>query len=646
MKFQFYRRFLGYTLVILIINLCIFSLIKAVFSGISFPEFSYHRVISSDFVDSAIRRFYIDFENASSDMSASSSNYTMRAMIAAVSLFPYIMIFVLSIKNRHQAYLCFTVNVLGNFWLFLQIDDLPDEAYVWGSKVDNFLKDGHLGVNLFDGTSAESTVGTLHFVLASFFRYFGFTIEQSLIIPIFISLTFALSLVSYRISVTERRPLLGVIIISFFYLSTALGGNVAYGFDNVILLSALLTWFMVERYSSKQDSGLLRFFMAGVLPIIRLDMILCTIFVLLWEIRKIHLLGRLHVRSYIKSNLHSYSLFSVIILLFALYKYWAFGTLIPAMAKYKSFHPSSLLIHDGIIYVFKALSANYLGPTILFLLVLDFSLKRYARRSINLDNKERFHLTLLLFLFASSVLSSVFAGGDYFEPYLNRYLFPYLMTFFIVMLFGALRTERSSLIHLNQKFGSYVALIITGLIAFQPYAVGARLGDTLSDIRRVDFGRASCDALAAQAISKIAPNILPSASRRSIVVITPEVNGFAYHGKFLLMDLIGLVDSRISHDSTIGTGLHKFRIEYKNIDLNKANILWLYNSVECGFSPSLDDQYQIRFSRILNEFPGNFRIKDYRQYQTLGFTPGVIEFKSNIEKHDIYGQAYFFYHDN
>ncbi len=80
------------------------------------------------------------------------------------------------------------LNLFSHSWIFVHIKDLPDEAYVWASKIVNFSETGRLGVELFDGTYGESTVGTLQFIFSAlFFKFMGLTIEQSIILPITLS---------------------------------------------------------------------------------------------------------------------------------------------------------------------------------------------------------------------------------------------------------------------------------------------------------------------------------------------------------------------------------------------------------------------------------------------------------------------------
>lgn len=542
-----------------------------------------------------------------------------------------------------------TIVTLGNLFLLFQIDDFPDEAYAWASKVDNFISSGHLGIQLYNGEFGESTVGTLHFLLAVIPRILGLTIEQSLVIPLLIALTISANLLFNLIKAKTNSIKLAVFISVAFYLNPVLGFNFAFAFDNVLAFSILITWIYLELNSSTKNKFGFRCFAIAIFPLVRLDYILVSLGIILLHIFENNLRDFQSLKIDYVKNKNNYLRIMFFFLIWIFYKAWAFGEIVPAMASYKGFHYSPYLWSKGVEYLYNAFYSRevlFVFFGLIFSICLLFFSKKndpfFAEKQLN-----TWHLIVLNSSFlVLSMFATIFAGGDYFGPLLLRYQFPFVLVILLLLLLEFHRFvfgENKNLHFLNYTLlgSSFVLfLFLTIIVFYRP----SNLEFVKKDIVSVEMGRTTCEAAAAYAIKNQFPLLE--------TVGTSEINGFAYHAELKLADMIGLVDTQLENDGTIGDALKKFRIIPTQKQISSTDVVWLWPSSECSpdpvwFSdkgePNDSAEYQAsRLKDLILGYNGVVRIPDFKIYMNQGFKPAVLYYSYKVSGTNYFGQAYFF----
>jgi hypothetical protein len=594
-----------------------------------------------------------------STMSATyASTRALFLVILSTSIILIALKFILKI-NLQNAILLSLLTLAGNIFLFLQIDDLPDEGYVWASKIDTFIQNGRLGVPLESDGVGESTVGFLQFFFAAVPRSLGLTIEQSIYLPLWIFLTISQVLLYRVIEKYTNSALYGLIVVGAIYTLPVIGFNFALGFDNVIAYSFLIIWLYFELNSNVYRQGVARILLFVTFPIIRLDFIVVSIGIFILHCIENKIISIKSLNNEVKRNFQWYLISLSTLLLWLIYKMWAFGELIPAMAVYKSFHGGEHLIFSGLNYLVNALSINsilsltifsYILFTIVWILLWrkkNLTLSEKVLQSFKKQNYRIIQLFILnsIFMLFTSIFA-IMAGGDYFGPALMRYQFPFLLVMAMILFLMVLSFSDI----LNKAYASastgfqrfyridmnliFLFTVMITILFFKPYSFHT----TFEDIKQLDrSGRVTCEAAAAFAIFEAFPKIN--------TIATPEVNGISYHSNSNLIDLIGLVDTNVKTDGYIGDSLHKFRILQTDKHILKADLLWLWPGAECANSKEkLTDEtkYAERLQNLVNSFPGNFRIIDFSRYKEGNFIPYVIEYKFNSAGENFNGIAFTF----
>jgi hypothetical protein len=598
---------------------------------------------------------------ALSTLSASPASNRAILMVAALTVIVMVAFYRSHYLRLVEAISSGFLILAGNIFLLLQVDDLPDEGYVWASKIVNFIESGKLGVPLDSEPMGESTVGFLQFLLAAGFKTLGFTVEQAIYLPIWITFTISqvlLYLIVLKYTKSKSYSLFSLLII---FMLPVLGNNLALAFDNVMAYSFLIFWAFFELNSEKETKHKARIILVVILPLVRLDFAIVSLAIVVLHVMENKLLSTKRIILEVKSNWALYTFSLSLVLSWVLYKLWAFKDLVPAMASYKSFHwdSGSYLYFGGIRYLISSLNLEVvLSPlpvAIFTLLIIRLFVWRWMNKSMSQEVLHQYSIQTariqgllslsILFLFITSILA-VIAGGDYFGPQLVRYQFPFLI---LVFLFVYLKLHTFSKILSNiylekgihgrsiLRLDFQIALslsLLTVLIFFRP----STLENYLGDIRQVEkVGRVTCEAAAGMSLRQLFPNMK--------TIATPEVNGISYHSKSDLIDLIALVDTSTLSEGYVGDALHKFRIRQSDSDVLRTDVLWLWSAAECAESKTQltqEEQYANRLLGLASSFPGNFRVIEFSRYIDAGFKPSVIEYSFTSNGTKFFGKAFVF----
>lgn len=600
-------------------------------------------------------------EQALTTLSASpaSSSAILLVILATLSVMVFMQkCLILSIGNFISIGLTI---LLGNLFLLLQIDDLPDEGYVWASKVDNFIRSGQLGVSLDAGRMGESTVGFLQFLLAAAPRALGLTIEQSLYVPLWVSLSVSQVLLFSIVAKHTNSKFYSHLAIGLVFALPVLGANFALAFDNVMAYAFLVIWLFFELNASKVRKDKARILLVAVLPLIRLDLVIVSL-----SIITLHLIENklFSIRNFVKEvqkNRLNYAFSLGVLVFWLLYKLWAFGDLVPAMATYKGFHAGAdnILYMQGLHYLIAALNLEVLLspiPVAIFIILLvriyswKWRNKILTKEIIHLYSKRTRQQSILLdlsilFLFVTSAFAFT-AGGDYFGPQLMRYQFPFLILIALLMYlklftFSIVLVEKYS--GLNKSVNRYLRLDVQVMLAFSLFIFLLFFRPNtpqmvFNDINHIDQnGRVTCEAAAAISLKKAFDGV--------DTVASSEVNGFAYHSNASLIDLIALVDTRTMSDGYVGDARHKFRIISNKNEISRTDVLWLHGGAECAEFENLltpEDQYAERLYVLATGFPANFRVINFSGYIDQEFRPQVIEYSFYSNGKKFIGRSYTF----
>ena len=576
--------------------------------------------------------------------------------------------------GKFQFSLILSVILIGNYIWLLCVNEPIDEFYVWASKVQNLLTSGRLGVQLYDETFGESTVGFLQFLLAAIPRLLGLTIEQSIYLPLYISITVSQVLVFSLIRKSLKSVWIATIVVIAIYLNPVLLKNFILGFDNVLAYALLigLTWSELNNRNSEKWPR--RLFFIVVFPLIRLDFFVVSVgIVILHFIDKRQRNLKNTVKEILKFRIQNISACLVFVTWIG-YKAWAFGDLVPAMAKYKGgFYGSKNLVISGFLQAIQALSIpEFLSfPALIFILLalLIFIKQLNVKPKVKSNNDDQlthlyriFWMNTIYLLFG--ILSRINAGGDYFGSDLMRYEFPFLINIFIIALIilgtSFLNTRKT----INLKFLGNLNLFAIFFLALSIlWDTPVKIKSMLEQTWRVEQSKTSCEFGAAKAIQ--------AAFRQNNVVATHEFGGFPYHLNAKVADLYGLVDSRFVTDGYVGeNSANKLRILLPLEAIDKVDLLWLYPGTDCNtewpwatgkwsdksilqqvVTPvipnevSSDASYQERRLNDLINVLG-FRVIDFNEYISRGFKPVVIYFTFYQGETKYYGQTYFFARNN
>ncbi len=527
------------------------------------------------------------------------------------------------------------LNLISHSWIFAQIRDLPDEAYVWASKIVNFSETGRLGVQLFDGTYGESTVGTLQFIFSAlFFKFMGLTIEQSIILPITLSFLLILNFTFLTLRNVWQNYFFPLLFVFSLLLSSKLLLNIVNGFDNVMALLVILIWIAGEKKIItflKLDQIRLLIIILG--PLIRMDLlILSGIVFIIWisEVKK---------REDFRKDVRFIFGISVVYLLWLIYKMWAFQDLIPAMAKHKAPTLDSEFILQGLKYTIVSIG-KFTSVLIAFSLI-GLGVAGY-KSSLRLG---KFHLFFIFFLIYQ-IFNSVFSGGDYFGTRLARYILPSIIGLLYLVIIELHEFYRKK-IYWQIRLLSF-SLIISLIVALNNNWLSNYPLFYVYPFKNNEIGRVTCDNLAINSVRKY----FKIEGRNSIVIATAEVNNAAYYLDATLIDTMGLVDSRLypmePKPYSPGNTLRKFRVIPENKVLLNADLVWLHGSAACqdydpyGFikvGKSKTDKE--KFIALFNSHQARYRYEIANLFK-LGFMPLHLDFNYMLSDNRVrYGEVFF-----
>jgi hypothetical protein len=527
-----------------------------------------------------------------------------------------------------------TINLISHSWIFVHIRDLPDEAYVWASKIVNFSETGRLGVELFDGTYGESTVGTLQFIFSSlFFKFIGLSIEQSIILPITISFLLILNFTFLTLKNVWQNYFPPLLFVFSLLLSSKLLLNVVNAFDNVMALLLILIWIASEKkIITILKLDLIRFLIIILGPLIRMDLlILSGLVFVIW-------ISEMNNKKDFRKNVRLMFGISLVYLLWLVYKIWAFQDVVPAMAKHKAPTLHSEFILQGLKYTVVSIGK-------FTSILIAFSLFGLGVAGYKYFSQLRiFHLFLVFFLIYQ-IFNSVFSGGDYFGTSLARYILPSIIALlYIVMIEIHVFTRKK--ISKQIRLLSFL-LILSLILALNNNWIPNHSQLYVYPFKNNEIGRVTCDNLAINSTRKY----LEIEGRNSFVIATAEVNNAAYYLDATLIDTMGLVDSRLypmePNPYSPGNTLRKFRVIPENGVLLKADLVWLYGSAACeDFDPfglinigkSKTDKE--KFIMLLNSNQARYRYEVANLFK-LGFTPLHLDFNYVLpDKRVRYGEVF------
>lgn len=526
------------------------------------------------------------------------------------------------------------LNLISHSWIFAHIKDLPDEAYVWASKIVNFSETGRLGVELFDGTYGESTVGTLQFIFSAlFFKFMGLTIEQSIILPIILSFLLILNFTFLTLKNVWQNYFFPLLFVFSLLLSSKLLLNIVNGFDNVMALLVILIWISGEKkIITFLKLEQIRFLVIILGPLIRMDLLILSGLVLIFWI------SEMKNRGDFRKNIRFILGISVVYLFWLIYKIWAFQDLIPAMAKHKAPTLDSEFILQGLKYTIVSIG-KFTSVMIAFSLI-GLGIAGYK----SFLRLRKFHLFLILFLIYQ-IFNSVFSGGDYFGTRLARYILPSIIGLLYLVIIE-MHEFYSKKIYWQIRLSSF-SLIISLIVALNNNWLPNYPQFYVYPFKNNEIGRVTCDNLAINSVRKY----FKIEGRDSIVIATAEVNNAAYYLDATIIDTMGLVDSRLypmePKPYSPGNILRKFRVIPENKVLLKADLVWLYGSAACqdydpyGFiktGKSKTDKE--KFIVLLNSHQARYRYEIANLFK-LGFMPLHLDFNYVLpDKRVRYGEVF------
>lgn len=472
----------------------------------------------------------------------------------------------------------------------LAVDDLVDEAYVWAEKARQALISGVPGVPLWDGTYGESTVGYLQFVSAGLIHGLsGVGYEVALLLPV-LAAAFIASWVIFDGFAREGRPLLGLIVTTVAGLNLPLVDAVSNGFDNVLVYSLLVVWVSLVMNTNLEPKRLiyLSALLAVIAPMLRLEYGVFSILVWLGILIRVHgphennSIGRGPLaRAFWRATIYA----TLSISAFVLVKLWQFGSLLPAMASFKSFNGDVFSLLTGFVRTFVLPWNgwfNFLGweP---FSLMFSLGLVGAALLLVRqIGDNQRLLLTVLLPMLLLSTASALGSGGDYFSPEAMRYLFPIALAVFVVLAHDVPK-------RFDLRGWDTTARLTCATLVLLAIPIQANSFVWVRDVMQVSIGRSTCDAVAIEAF------VQNGLLQEGDTLATTEVNGAAFHSRAKLWDAIGLVDARRYPLESVYPGTRssqwapaqfthfgKFRLIPSKNDLQNIDFVWIWPSANCA----------------------------------------------------------------
>jgi hypothetical protein len=508
---------------------------------------------------------------------------------------------------------------------YLSFSDQVDESYIWASKVQNLLSSGRMGVKLFDGTYGESSVSIIQPAISAVIKaMLPITYEQALYIPGIASIYILIYFWSKTAATLSLSLLSSTIPIGFLMTSYGFLQNVSLSFDVTISLLAL---FLVYKESMKSKSPMVWVsVLVSLTPLIRIEFLLL---ILLWIFAfTIEIYNR---RIKLSTYLKSIALLLTPTLFACVYKFWAFGDLLPAMVHFKFQNYDLVSMVRIIAYYVRSL--GYLATTMLavgaFVYLINTRLKLEVKNLFLIFLKLPIFQKATLVFIGIQFLTPVLAGSDYHGERLQRYIIvPLSLSVFIYFMHRDFLWKESIRKTLVLQKGVTFFLILIISISLESHAFAIKEGRWFDIQSRPS--RAHCDELIGPEIQKF----WLSKSNAPLVIATSEANGISFSSGAKLLDLAGVVDAR-NYPVTanpISPGNLYGRYTFKDsIAKELPSILWPYKSEHCTFYNEIDFDSKIENSQLID----NAYSSEWARYwfpslsslSKLGFCPGRVEAK-------------------
>ena len=528
-----------------------------------------------------------------------------------------------------------------------RVDDLDDEAYAWASKMEQFFLNGVLGVPLFDGRFGESSVGTLHFIISAvLFAFFGFSVEQALLWVVLIASLAAAGILYFALRSKNFPSILAATVTLLIFLAPPIVQTSSKAFDNSLVLSLLVIWLAGESLLAPSRRPALRVIVATLAPLVRLEFALFSIVLMIGDIllERARTQGGLQVL--LRKTLKRWAPAGATAILWIIYKVVAFGTVVPAMATYKSPWLDVGAFEGGSRYLLESMGEPaffLLGGAAVLLLMRFAIMPKMWGRFTNWFEENLVTLLPLSLATAFGIFSAVTSGGDYFGPDYARYFFPYAGAWIVVLLLQV-RWLRKTEGWLNPSLAAVVTLALVFSINSP-----SRHQAQFDDISAVVSGRVTCDRAGLVAVRTL---LSERGVPRPEVVASPEINGAAYYLDAELVDMISLVDpdtDRILAPQKPGSTFDKFQVTLSESQLRGIDLVWLWPSAQCDLTKDELDEQLSDGEEVMREFltnpDGLYRFPQVEQAISSGLQPVVAGFQYEQQGAMKYGLLRFLARD-
>jgi len=509
---------------------------------------------------------------------------------------------------------------------YLSFSDQIDESYIWASKIQSLISSGRMGVKLFDGTYGESSVSIAQpFISAVLKVVLPITYEQAMYIPGIISIYILIYFWSKTAATHSLSLISSIIPIGFLATSYGFLQNISFSFDVPI---SLLTLFLIYRESIKYKTPTVWVLMlVSLTPLIRIEFILL---ILLWILA--FTTDAYNHRLKFPTYLRSLAILLLPTLLSCIYKAWAFGDLLPAMAHFKAQNYDLATLAHIVAYYLRAL--GYVATTILVLGVLLYLIKA----KLKVEVKALFHgfINLPIFQRATLIfigiqfLTPVLAGSDYHGERLQRYLIiPLSLSVFIYFTHRNFLWNGYNRKTFTQQKGVVFFLILISSISAESNIYAIKTGVWLDVQSRPS--RAHCDELLGPELRRF----WLTKSNAPLVIATSEANGISFSSGARLLDLAGGVDARNypAKRNPISPGNLYGKYTFKDsIAKELPSILWPYKSEHCTFYNELDFESKVENLQLLEDVYSSewarYWFPSLSSLLKLGYCPERVETKT------------------
>jgi hypothetical protein len=460
---------------------------------------------------------------------------------------------------------------------YLAFTDQLDESYIWASKIENFLATGRLGVELYDGTYAESSVSIIQFLIASFLKIlFPITYEQAIYLPGVLSMYALVYLWMKTTQTLALSKFSSMIPLVFLVTSFAFIQNLSFSFD--VSLSLLALFFIYQKSRSHDSTKVGVLFVVGLTPLIRIEFLVLAILVFLCLVFQKY-----------REKTNSLSVVKLLLVIFGPltlafgYKWWAFGDFLPAMVHFKTQQYDLETLSRIVAYYVRAFGFTATALLILGTMFFLFKVNWKATLQIGLVrfiSLPIFQITTLVYI-ALLFLTPLMAGSDYHGERLQRYLIvPLSLCVFIFFMSSNFSFDDSRVrVFKEKKVLSFVLAFLIAISA-ESHAYALSAGKWFSFDNRPS--RAHCDEL-------IGPKLREfwmSKSDNPLVIATSEANGISFSSGARLLDLAGVVDARnypAELDPIFPGNLYGKYSFKDSIARERPSILWPYRTEYCTF---------------------------------------------------------------